>query len=184
MLTIILSLFSSSRQAFQTRAALQAEILALRHQLLGPPALPPWPSAALESRGSIPMGMALPILERLAIRPRHRPTRNGDRLAPPRIPSVLEVEEPPSARAARCVARGRQFDPQDESGQSSLGCASHPRATVSDLSVGHCASIFRMIFSAFAIEPAIQKSSAGHGRSICASLRAARMLAAMSSTRL
>ena len=34
MLTIILSLFSSARQAFQTRAALQAEILALRHQLL------------------------------------------------------------------------------------------------------------------------------------------------------
>ena len=34
MLTIILSLFSSSRQAFQTRAALQAEIVALRHQLL------------------------------------------------------------------------------------------------------------------------------------------------------
>src|SRR6266705_5165515 len=34
MLTIILSLFSSTRQPFQTRAALQAEILALRHQLL------------------------------------------------------------------------------------------------------------------------------------------------------
>src|SRR5437588_4865455 len=34
MLTIILSLFSSTRQAFQTRAALQTEILALRHQLL------------------------------------------------------------------------------------------------------------------------------------------------------
>src|SRR5713226_2559721 len=34
MLTIVLSLFSSARQAFQTRAALQAEILALRHQLL------------------------------------------------------------------------------------------------------------------------------------------------------
>jgi hypothetical protein len=34
MLTIILSLFSSARQAFQTRAALQAEILALQHWLL------------------------------------------------------------------------------------------------------------------------------------------------------
>src|SRR5882672_6277960 len=34
MLTIIRSLFSSARQVFQTRAALQAEILALRHQLL------------------------------------------------------------------------------------------------------------------------------------------------------
>src|SRR6202140_1508347 len=34
MLTILLSLFSSARQVFQTRAALQAEILALRHQLL------------------------------------------------------------------------------------------------------------------------------------------------------
>ena len=34
MVTIILSLFSSSRQGFRTRAALHAEILALRHQLL------------------------------------------------------------------------------------------------------------------------------------------------------
>src|SRR5215470_12567238 len=34
MLTIILLLFSSARQAFQTRAALQAEIVGLRHQLL------------------------------------------------------------------------------------------------------------------------------------------------------
>jgi len=34
MLMIIRSLVSSTRQAFQTRAALQAEILALRHQLL------------------------------------------------------------------------------------------------------------------------------------------------------
>jgi hypothetical protein len=34
MLPIILSLFSSIRQSFRTRAALQAEILALRHQLL------------------------------------------------------------------------------------------------------------------------------------------------------
>jgi putative transposase len=34
MVTIILSLFSSARHAFQTRVALQAEILALRHQLL------------------------------------------------------------------------------------------------------------------------------------------------------
>jgi hypothetical protein len=34
MVAIILSLFSSVRQGFQTQAALEAEILALRHQLL------------------------------------------------------------------------------------------------------------------------------------------------------
>ena len=34
MFTIIFSLFSSIRLAFRTRAALQTEILALRHQLL------------------------------------------------------------------------------------------------------------------------------------------------------
>jgi hypothetical protein len=33
MLAIVFSLFSSIRHGFQTRAALQAEILALRHQL-------------------------------------------------------------------------------------------------------------------------------------------------------
>lgn len=34
MFAIILSLLCSIRQGFQTRAAIQAEILALRHQLL------------------------------------------------------------------------------------------------------------------------------------------------------
>ena len=34
MLTIIFSLLSLTRQTFRTQAALQAEILALRHQLL------------------------------------------------------------------------------------------------------------------------------------------------------
>src|SRR5215469_15575308 len=34
MFAIILSLLCSSRQGFRTRAAIQAEILALRHQLL------------------------------------------------------------------------------------------------------------------------------------------------------
>jgi hypothetical protein len=34
MPTIILSLFSSARQAFQSRTALRAEILVLRHELL------------------------------------------------------------------------------------------------------------------------------------------------------
>jgi putative transposase len=50
MLTIIPSLFSSARQAFQSRAALQAEILVLRHQLLVLQRSRPWPSAAFESR--------------------------------------------------------------------------------------------------------------------------------------
>jgi hypothetical protein len=66
MLSIILSLVSSARQAFQTRAALQAEILALRHQLLVLQRSSRVHRLRL-SRGSIPMGMDRTILERLAI---------------------------------------------------------------------------------------------------------------------
>jgi hypothetical protein len=44
------------------------------------------------------MGMALTIMERVAIGIGHRQTRDGYRLAPKRIPAVLEVEESPSGR--------------------------------------------------------------------------------------
>src|SRR5215469_408157 len=45
------------------------------------------------------------------------------------IPTVLEVEEPPSTGQARGIRRGHRADPQDESGQSQLGCTEDPWRT-------------------------------------------------------
>jgi putative transposase len=98
MLTIIFSLFSSARRAFQTRAALQAEILALRHQLL------------VFQRSSRGHRLRLSRADRflwvwlsrlwsgwrsalLIVKPENR-----HRLASKGIPTVLEVEELPSGR--------------------------------------------------------------------------------------
>lgn len=78
MLTIILSVFSSARQVFQTRAALQAEILALRLQLL---------VLHCSSRG-----------HRLSLSRADRFLSSSPRLSSQGIPTVLEVEESPSGR--------------------------------------------------------------------------------------
>ena len=48
-----------------------------------------------------PLGRALPNLDGLAQVAHHRSSRDGPPLAPPGVPSLLEVEEPPSARAPR-----------------------------------------------------------------------------------
>jgi len=60
------------------------------------------------------MGMARTILERLAIGIAHRQARDGHRLASQRIPTVLEVEESPSARTTLRVAGSHRSDSQDE----------------------------------------------------------------------
>ena len=66
------------------------------------------------------MGLALAFLERLAIRSGDHQNRNCDRLAPARIPTVLEMEEPPSGGQTLRVVRSHRSDPQDELGQSSV----------------------------------------------------------------
>src|ERR1700674_2809873 len=104
MLTIILSLFSSARQVFQTRAALQAEILALRHQLL------------VLQRSSRGHRLRLSRADRFlwvwlarfwsGWRPAVGIVKNPDDhpLASPGISTVLDVEESPSGRTTLRVA--------------------------------------------------------------------------------
>src|ERR1700704_7080861 len=50
--------------------------------------------------GPTPVGVACTDLEQLAYCIGHRSTGDGHRLAPPRLPPVLDVEEPPADRAA------------------------------------------------------------------------------------
>jgi hypothetical protein len=56
------------------------------------------------------MGMALTILERLAIGIAHRQARDCHRLASQGIPTVLEVEESPSGRTTLRVAGSHRSD--------------------------------------------------------------------------
>ncbi len=65
--------------------------------------------------------MAVPGLEQLAGGPGHCPAGDRDRLASPRIPTVLDLEEPSSAGPASRSARGSRPDPQNEPGEPDLG---------------------------------------------------------------
>jgi hypothetical protein len=90
MLTLLFSL----RNCFRARATLQAEILALRHQLLvlqrsnyGHKLPLGWAD---------PVGLALTFVERLAIDIAHCQAGDRYRLASQGLPTVLELEESPS----------------------------------------------------------------------------------------
>src|SRR6185295_6300319 len=66
---------------------------------LGAPAPTRRPAAVCEAAetdvsGSTPLGMAVRVLDRLAIGACHRQTAYRDRLAPERLPSLLDVEDP------------------------------------------------------------------------------------------
>jgi hypothetical protein len=56
------------------------------------------------------MGMALTIVERLAIGIAHREARDDHRLALQGIPTVLEAEESPSGRTTLRVAGNHRSD--------------------------------------------------------------------------
>jgi hypothetical protein len=67
------------------------------------------------------MGLARASLEWLAIRAGDSKTGNCDRLAPTRIPALLEMEMPPSTGLTFRFARSHRADSQDEFVESSLG---------------------------------------------------------------
>ena len=123
MFAIIFSLFSSVRQGFRSRAALHAEILALRHQLLVLQRANRERKLRLGVADRLLWAWLSQALEWLAICPCDRQTRNSHCLASPRLPALLELEEPPSAGPASDLARSHRSDSQDEPGQSALGRA-------------------------------------------------------------
>ena len=89
MLTLLFSL----RDCFRARAALQAEILALRHQLLVLQRSNYGHKLRLGWAESSPVGLALTVVQRLAFG--IGPCQTGDchRLASPGISPLLEMEE-------------------------------------------------------------------------------------------
>ena len=100
MSSLFVAFFALIASTFRTRAALQAEILAVRHQLcsfpeeraasLAPPPLRP----AL-------VGFVVPILVRLAAMSRDGSARHGHPLAPQSFRLALDQKIAPPSRQAR-----------------------------------------------------------------------------------
>ena len=84
MLISLTTLFTNLSSIFHSRAALQLENLALRHQI-------GVLQRSVRNRPPI-MGLAVPHLERLALGAGHRPARNGRGLASQGLSSFLDLE--------------------------------------------------------------------------------------------
>lgn len=123
-------MLSAIRRGLRTRATLQLEILALRHQLLVLTAGEPGSTAPIDRLREAPLGLALTAMERVAICAGDRQTGDSHRVAEKRVPTVSEVEESSSAGSAFSLARGHRPDPEDEFGESSMGSATHPGGIV------------------------------------------------------
>lgn len=87
MTSILLSLLLTLRGCVHSRAALQFEVLALRHQLQVLERSRP--AATVLSGGPPPLGVAFACLARVASGARHREGGDGHRMAPPRLSSLL-----------------------------------------------------------------------------------------------
>jgi hypothetical protein len=98
MSTLFVALFALIASNFRTRAALQAEIFALRHQLgvfqKNAPLAPPPMRPAL-------VGCVVPILVRLAAMSRDGSARHRSPLAPPSFRLALDQKIAPPSRQAR-----------------------------------------------------------------------------------
>ena len=119
-------LAAAASAAFKSRATLQLENLALRHQLgvLRRSVKRP----KLTSADRLLWAWLCEVLERLAICLGHRQTGNRHWLAPQGLPAVLDMES--SSRPARPPTgseRSAPTDSEDEPRESALGRAPHPR---------------------------------------------------------
>src|SRR6516165_10100387 len=119
MFTLLLSAIFSIRSWFRSRAALQVEILALRHQLT---VLKRSQRGRLRLNSADRLLWALPPLVAVALGAAYRKARNGDLLASKRVPLVLETEESAGRTGkARDRLGSSGVDRQDEFGKSGVG---------------------------------------------------------------
>ena len=126
VMPIVVSVLCSMRSLVRARAALHLEVLALRHQLLVLER-----SQRRRVRLTASDRLLWVVLSRLwsGMADSTRPGQAADccRLAPPRLPPVLDVEEPTAHRPADGTGGRPRIDPYDVSGESALGCAAHSR---------------------------------------------------------
>jgi hypothetical protein len=105
---------------FKSRAALQLENLALRHQLGVLQRSVKRPKLAPADR--ILWGLAVRGVERLAVCSNHRQAEHCHCLAPQELQSVLDLESPSRPTgAANGVERNPPIDSDDEPRESALG---------------------------------------------------------------
>src|SRR4029434_11008715 len=100
----VVAFIHALRVSFRSRAVLQAEIIALRHQLHVLQRSRPQTAASGMCRPCL-VGLAVAHLVRLAYGDRARKARNGSRLASARLSTVLDVEVAASCRPPRRVSR-------------------------------------------------------------------------------
>ena len=80
--------------------------------------------------GPVPVGMVGGNSAGLAFRADYRETRDGHRLAPKRLPSLLDVEIPSwPSRSSERAGRNTPTDSQDEPREPAVGRTTHPRGT-------------------------------------------------------
>ena len=128
-MAIFRSLLATLRDCGRSRAILQLETLALRHQL-----------QVLERShrrrlrltrfGPDALGMVLARRVAVAVGARDRQTRNRHQLASARVSPVLELEEPTPDGSAAGRSRSPHADPNNVDSQSVVGCPSHSRRVV------------------------------------------------------
>ena len=94
----------------------------------GPPAVRP-PTTPL-AMGPGPLGLAVPGLGALAVQSRHRATRHGAGLAPPRLPALLAPEVQSQAGGpSEARPRASPADPADGTRESDVGPPAHSGRT-------------------------------------------------------
>jgi hypothetical protein len=79
--------------------------------------------------GPLALDGALERVDRVARSARHRDTGDGDRVAPPRLSVVLDMEEPPAHRPTDRARRRARADSDDVADEPAMGRASNPRRT-------------------------------------------------------
>src|SRR5579859_305418 len=127
MLTILRLLFSSLRSSLRSRAALQAEILALRHQLLVLQRSTQGRRVRFHAIDRVFWVWFSGLWQRLALSCPDHEGRHCHCVEPQRVPTVLDLEEPRTPRPTLYVPRHRQSHTKDELSESRLGCSAHSR---------------------------------------------------------
>jgi len=125
MLVFLTTLLAILPSILRSRAALELENMALRHQI-GVLQRSAAKRPKLTSGDRPFVDLPLPPLARLALSAGHRQARNGRGLASCRLSTVLDLEG--AARPAWTTghfARGPRSNPPDVPGESHLGCTPH-----------------------------------------------------------
>src|SRR5471030_3336581 len=133
MSPVLMAFLAAIRASVQARAELEAEILALRHQLaVLQRAAPKRPHL---SRADACCGCSLPGLDGLAPECPGRTTCHGRPLASPRFRAVLAMAfTPPSSGPTGGGPGHPRADPADAIRESALGRPAHSRRTAQ---IGH-----------------------------------------------